>query len=138
MAMGLYGAPKARMCGWQGLLPERWTVAAVQTSHAPMPLLPKPSMPLSDCSGCQPGAVWKDTCCLRARLCAAPQSATALGTGLRLGAYLQLEAMYPVPWSEEAGHCAGIATGVGMRAEIDLYRTASNARLCQSDGVRKE
>ena len=37
---GLYGALRVLVCGWRGLLPERWTVAAVQTSHAPMPLLP--------------------------------------------------------------------------------------------------
>ena len=91
-------------------------VAAVRTSHAPMPLLSKPAMLLSDCSVCQPDAVWKDTCCLRVPPCAAPQSATALVTGLRLGACPRWAVMYPVPWSEEAGHCAGIATGVGIVA----------------------
>jgi hypothetical protein len=64
MVMGLYGVLRGRMCGWQALLPERWMVAAVQASHAPMPLLPKPAMLLSDSSVCQPDAVWKDMCCL--------------------------------------------------------------------------
>jgi hypothetical protein len=86
---GLSGALKAPVCGCQGLLPERWTLAAVQTSHAQMPLLSKPAMPLSGSSVCQPDAVRKDTCCLMVRLCAAPKSATALGTGLRLGVYLR-------------------------------------------------
>ena len=36
-----------------------------------------------------------------------------------------------MPWSREAGHCAGIATGVGMSAEIDLYRTAFDTGLYQ-------
>ena len=45
---GLSGALKAPVCGWQGLLPERWTEAAVQTSHALMPLLPKLAMLLLD------------------------------------------------------------------------------------------
>ena len=119
MVMGLYGAPKARMCGWRGLLPERWTVAAVQTSHAPMPLLPKPATLLSGLSECQPDAVWKDTCCLRGLPCAAPQSATALGIGLRLGACPRWAVMYPVPWSREAGRYAGIATGAGMSVSGD-------------------
>ena len=48
MAMGLCGVLKAPVCGCQALLPERWTVAADRTSHAPMPLLPKPAMLLSD------------------------------------------------------------------------------------------
>jgi hypothetical protein len=48
MVMGLYGALRGRMCGWRGLLPERWTEAAVLTSHALMPLLPKLAMLLSD------------------------------------------------------------------------------------------
>ena len=32
---------------------------------------------------------------------------------------LRWAVMYPVPWSEEAGHCAGIATGAGMRVSGD-------------------
>ena len=107
------------MCGWQALLPERWTVAAVRTSHAPMPVQRKPATLLSDSSVCQPDAVWKDTFCLMVPLCAAPQSGTALGTGLRLGAYLRWAVMYPVPWSREAGRYAGIATGAGMRVSGD-------------------
>ena len=46
--------------------------------------------------------------------------------------------MCSVPWSEEAGHCAGIATGVGIRVEINLYSTAFDAGLCQSDGLPAE
>ena len=117
--MGLYGALRVLVCGCQGLLPERWTEAAAQTSHAPMSLLPKLAMLLSDSSVCQPDAVWKGTCCLMVLPCAAPQSATALGTGLQLGAYLQLEAMCPALWSRVAGRCAGIATGGGMRVSGD-------------------
>ncbi len=48
MATALCGALKGPVCGWQGLLPERWTEAAVRTSHAQMPLLPKLAMLLSD------------------------------------------------------------------------------------------
>ena len=107
------------MCGWQALLPERWTVAAVRTSHAPMPLLPKPAMLLPDCSVCQPGAVWKAMSLFPVRPCAAPQSATALEIGLRLGVCPRWAVMYPVPWSEEAGRCAGIATGAGMSVSGD-------------------
>ena len=116
MAMGLYGALRVLVCGWQGLLPERWTVAAVRTSHARMPLLPKPAMLLSDCSVCQPDAVWKAMCCLKVLPCTAPQTATALGIGLQLGVYLRWGAMCLALWPREAGHCAGIATGAGMRA----------------------
>jgi hypothetical protein len=46
--------------------------------------------------------------------------------------------MYPVPWSEEAGHCVGIATGAGMSVSGDLYRTAFDAGLYQPDGFRTE
>ena len=56
---------------------------------------------------------------LKGPLCGAPQSATALGIGLRLGVYLRWAVMYPVPWSEEAGRCAGIATGGGIWASGD-------------------
>ena len=137
MVMGLCGAPKARMCACRASQRERWTVAAVRTSHAPMPLLSKPAMLLSDCSVWPLDAVWKDMCCLRGLPCTAPQLATALGTGLRLGACPGWAVMYPAPWSEEAGHCAGIATGVGIRTSGDptsktVRRRPSNIGACNS------